>query len=120
MNIKNNWRDTIGISFSGWRFVLNLVTSWVLLQIIKSIFFSNGIILGGLLSTILLFLGVWVIGLPYALSHSTVKSNQNLNSQHEKVTMVGVLKKSKGLKYLSIFTAILFLTMVTLVSLFSK
>lgn len=120
MNIKNNWRDTIGISFSGWRFVLNLSISWVLLQIIKSTLLSNGVILGGFLTTILLFVGVWAVGLPYALSHPTVKSIKNSSVQHERVTVTEVFKKNKGLRYFAIVTAILFLTMITLVSFFSK
>jgi hypothetical protein len=120
MNIKNNWRDTIGISFSGWRFVLNLAISWIFLQIIKSILLNNGIILGGFLATILLFVGVWLVGLPYALSHPTVKNVHNSNVQQETVTLAEVFKKNKGLRYFAIVTAVLFLTMVTLVSFFSK
>lgn len=119
MNIKDNLIDTIIISYTGWRFFLNLTISWIILQLVKSILSSNGIIFGGLLATIFLFIGIWIIGLPYALSHPINKKDvvrQNIKQK----TMIEIFKENKVLKYFSIFTAILFITMVTLVSFFSK
>lgn len=66
MNIKNNWRDFISLPFTGWRFVFNFALAWILLQVIKSVTSSNGIILGAIPATGLLFLLAWVVGLPYA------------------------------------------------------
>lgn len=117
MNTKSNWRDIVARPFVGWAFVANIGIAWVLLQIVKSITSSGGYVIGGLLSTFLLFFLAWLVGVPYVLANP---SKEVPVSHIKPETAVQILKKSKGLKYFAVFTLCLFSLMVVLVAFFAK
>lgn len=71
--MKNSWRDIVGRPFMGWAFVINIAIAWILLQVVKAIFSSNGIILGAIPATALLFLLAWLVGLPRVLNRTVTK-----------------------------------------------
>lgn len=66
---KRDWRKVVMDPFSGKKFILYLMISWVLLILVKESLQESGIILGALPSTLLLFVIVFLIGLPVSLSN---------------------------------------------------
>lgn len=103
MNIKNNWRDFISLPFTGWRFVFNFAVAWVLLLVVKSLVAGNGIILGAIPATAILFLLAWFAGLPYAVKLVRAKK---VSEKHNPTQPFFSLSKNKLVKAGGIFLII--------------
>jgi hypothetical protein len=112
--MKNTWRDIVARPFMGKAFIFNFAVGFLIFVFIREIWKSNGYIVGGFLSTTIMFFIIWLVGLPYVLSHP---SKEALMPHTKPEPALQILKKSRGLKYFAIFTAVLFISMVALVSL---
>ena len=67
MNNPLGWREVIIRPFKGWVFFLYLTLAFLPWAITRQILIEEGVILGGLLSTALLFLFSWLIGISFIL-----------------------------------------------------
>jgi hypothetical protein len=63
MDNPPNWREIVTRPLKGWKFFIFLILAFLPWAILRQVSKEEGVILGGLLSTMLLFGFAWLIGI---------------------------------------------------------
>ncbi len=94
MNSPVNWREEVVRPFKGWRFFIFLTLAFFPWAVIKQVLRENGIVLGGITSTALLFLLSWFIGIGFVLLREITDRASSIGAfyqRNQKTILVGLI-----------------------------
>lgn len=94
MNNPLNWREETVRLFKGWRFFIFLTLAFFPWAVIKQVLRENDIILGGIPSSVLLFLLLWLIGIGFALLRAISGRGSGIGAfyqRNQKAVLIGLV-----------------------------